>query len=397
MSTTLLPPGANSALSSSAGSVLVFHDDDAALDVNLTAFLLDETGRVLGDAGLVYYNQPVGPAGEAAWIAPSAEGGIRSHRLDFDLGKLGAGLAKIAVSLTEDAGPGFAAVRNLRAEIRTGDTAVGLSPGAFTNEKGIVVAELYLNKGAAKVRSVWRGFEAGLDGLCRNFGVEVAEETATSSPVPPPTPAPAVFTPNFQKVTGAVNLSKNSAPVIIEKTREITATISWKSGTDYDVYALVLLNDGRQIDVATFGADGVLPLTSFDNGAVEHMGDVGRGGEGDKEEVLKIRLNDRILAVVPVAYSARSNGTGSFFKYKVTMAIDNNQGTKVTIPAENANQDNKIYTCVPGMILNEPGGAVIVPLEYYSSPKSERRPKVYKREKGNVQVVMDDGPINNYK
>lgn len=390
MSTALLPPGANSPLSSPAGSVYVFHDDDSALDINLTAFLLDEAGRVLGDAGLVYYNQPSGPAEEATWSEPTREGGIRTHRLDFNLDKLGAGLAKIAVTLTEDGGPGFAAVKNLRAEIRAGDEAVGLAPGAFTNEKGIVVAELYLNKGEAKVRSVWKGFDSGLSGLCRNFGVEVAEEPAAATP-------PAAPPPNFQKVTGVVNLSKDSAPVIIEKTREITATISWKSGTDYDVYALVLLNDGRQIDVATFGADGVLPLTSFDNGAVEHMGDVGRGGEGDKEEILKIRLSERILAVVPVAYSAQSNGTGSFFKYKVTMAIDNNQGTKVIVPAENANQDNKIYTCVPGMILNEPGGAVIVPLEYYSRPKSERRPKVYKREKGVVQVVMDDGPINNYK
>lgn len=397
MSTTMLPPGANSALSSPTGSVFVFHDDDSALDVNLTAFLLDEAGRVLGDAGLVYYNQPTGPAGEAGWIAPSSEGGKRSHRLDFDLGKLGTGLAKIAVTLTEDAGPGFASVRNLSAEIRTGGETIGLAPGAFTSEKGIVVAELYLNKGAAKVRSVWKGFDSGLSGLCRNFGVEVAEEAAAPVTPPTPQPPPAISPPNFQKVTGVVNLSKNSAPVIIEKTREITATISWKSGTDYDVYALVLLDDGRQIDVATFGADGILPLTSFDNGAVEHMGDVGRGGGEDKEEVVKIRLNERILAVVPVAYSARSNGTGSFYKYRVTMAIDNNQGTKVIIPAENANQDNKIYTCVPGMILNEPGGAVIVPLEYYSSPKSERRPKVYKKEKGNVQVVMDDGPINNYK
>ncbi len=385
MTTTVLPPGGNSALSALAGAVFVFHDDDPALDVNLTAFLLDETGKTLGDSGLVYYNQPSTPAGEATWEQSTRDAGGRAHRLNFDLSRLGPGLAKIAVTLTEDGGKGFAGVKNLRAEIRVGAETLSLTPGAFTNEKGIVVAELYLNKGAAKVRSVWKGFDSGLDGLCRNFGVEVVEE-----PAPPPAP-------NFQKVTGVVNLTKNSSPVILEKTAEITASISWESGTDYDVYALVLLNDGRQIDVATFGADGVLPQMNYDNGSVVHTGDVGRGGGGRKTEILKIRLNPKICAVVPVAYSARSNGTGSFYRYKVTMTIDNHQGATVVIPAENANQDNKIYTCVPGMILNEAHGAVIVPLEFYSKPKSERRPRVRKSQDGRVEVVMDEGPTNNYK
>jgi tellurite resistance protein TerA len=78
------------------------------------------------------------------------------------------------------------------------------------------------------------------------------------------------------------------------------------------------------------------------------------------------------------------------------MLIDNQQGTAVTITADNANKDDRIYTCVPGMILNTPDGIIIQPLELYSKPSSESRPKLIK-EDGQIKVVMDAGPVNDYK
>ena len=125
-----------------------------------------------------------------------------------------------------------------------------------------------------------------------------------------------------------------------------------------------------------FGAKGTPPLRSFGNGAVEHMGDVRRNSQSTKTEVIKLRLNDDILAVVPVVYSAQSNGTGSFYRYKVSMSIDNNQGTSVTIFAKNANNNDTIYSCVPGILHNTQEGVIISPLELYSKPNSERRPKL---------------------
>jgi tellurite resistance protein TerA len=245
------------------------------------------------------------------------------------------------------------------------------------------------------VRAIWQGFASGLEGLCKNYGVEVEDNPAASTVAPDPTTlSPTV---NLQKVSGKVELSKGQKPVVIEKTPEITASISWCTGTDYDVYALVYTKDGRQVDVATFGADGVPPLQSFDKGAVEHMGDVGRGGGSVKTEIIKIRLKDNILAVVPVAYSAQSNGTGSFHRYKVSMSIDNHRGTTVTIPASHADRNDKVYTCVPGTILNTPHGVVIEPLEFYSKPNSENRLKLVKSENGQIKVLMDIGPVSNYK
>ena len=200
---------------------------------------------------------------------------------------------------------------------------------------------------------------------------------------------------SLRKVTGSVSLTKDDQPVMIERTPLITASVSWKSGTDYDVYALVLTANDGQVDVAMFGADGVPARREY--AGVRHCGDVGRGGGQVKTETIEIRLTPEVLAVVPVAYSAQSNGTGSFRRYKVSLSIDNGQGTTVTIDASHASADDKIYSCVPGMIRQSPAGVIIDPLELYSKRKSEQRPALRVRPEGTVEVVMHAGPKNDYK
>jgi tellurite resistance protein TerA len=345
----------------------------------------------------------MGPGGAATFITPLESSNTKTHRIDFNLKKTPPGITKIAVTLTEENNNTFSSIKNLNAEVRMGSESIHLVPGIFTTENGIVVLELYIRKEEPKVKAVWQGFCSGLNGICKYYGVDVDENAQSASSVPttasPKTPTPPPESPkiNLQKVSGKIELSKASKPVLIKKTPEISASISWKTGTDYDVYALVYTQDGRQIDVATFGASNTPIITNFEHGAVEHMGDVGRQGGSTKTEIIKIRLNDKIVAIVPVAYSAQSNGTGSFHKFKVSMLIDNNDGTAITITADNANKNNGIYTCVPGMILNTPSGVIIKPLELYSKPGSENRPKLIKGNDGDINVIMDAGPINNYK
>lgn len=310
--------------------------------------------------------------------------------MQFDLARLGNTLTKIAVTLTEDNHTGFSNVRNLQAVIETAHDVIELAPVSFEQENGIVVAELYVRNNEAKARAIWRGFNAGLAGLCALYGVDFEEDE------PDAAVEEAVLTVSIEKVTGNINLQKGQKAVIIEKTPVITATVSWQTGTDYDIYALVYTKSGEQVDVAMFGAKSVKPLQRYANGAVEHMGDVGRTNDAVKTEIIKLRLTDDILAVVPVVYSAQSNGTGSFYRYKVSMSIDNHSGTSVTISSENANNNDRIYTCVPGILHNTAQGVMITPLELYSEPKSENRPKLIMKD-GQVAVDMDAGPRNNYK
>jgi tellurite resistance protein TerA len=409
--------GANTTLSSAKGSIKISHEISNSIDVSLTAFLLTDSDKVQGDSGIIFYNQPTSSTGVATLLPSEQVGNTKVHRINFDMDKVPEGITKIAITLTEDQNTGFSNVKNLTAEICTDSTIIQLSPSVFTNENGIVVLELYLRNGQTKAKSIWRGFNSGLEGLCKNYGVEVEADEPSKPAEPQNTSDQSSKTPdstsvaaadhkntqpsksslNLQKVTGKINLEKGQKSVLIDKTPEITATVSWETGTDYDIYALVYNKDGKQIDVAMFGAKGVPPLQSFGNGAVEHMGDVGRSNQAIKTEVIKLRLRDDILAVVPVVYSAQSNGTGSFYRYKVSMSIDNHEGTSVTISANHANNNDKIYTCVPGILYNTPDGVIISPLELYSKPNSEFRPKLKMGSSKMVEVIIDKGPMNDYK
>ncbi len=407
-----LQMGANTVLNSPKGQVSISYEVSSAIDISLTAFLLTDSDLVQGDNGIIFYNQPESATGVATLLPAEISGQLKRHQLNFDMSKVPVGITKMAITLTEDRGIGFSHVKNLQAEIQTGDEVLYLTPVSFTNEKGIVVVELYIRNGETKARSIWRGFDSGLEGLCQLFGVDVEhDEQDVSTPpqkkkkklIDEPAPMkPAskekVAAPiSLEKVQGKISLDKGHKPIIIEKTPEITATVSWESGTDYDIYALVYTKSGKQIDVAMFGAKGVPALKSYGNGAVEHMGDVGRDHESMKTEVIKLRLNDDILAVVPVVYSAQSNGTGSFYRYRVSMSIDNHQGTSVTIHAKHANDNDRIYSCVPGILQNTNDGVIIRPLELYSKPNSERRPKLKMKYSNEIDVLMDKGPINDYK
>ncbi|RST63839.1 tellurium resistance protein [Bacillus pumilus] len=407
-----LQMGANTVLNSPKGQVSISYEVSSAIDISLTAFLLTDSDMVQGDHGIIFYNQPESATGVATLLPAEVSGQLKRHQLNFDMSKVPAGITKMAITLTEDQGSGFSQVKHLQAEIRTGDEVLYLTPVSFTNEKGIVVVELYIRNGDTKARSIWRGFDSGLEGLCKLYGVEVEPDeqdisTPQMAPEKQPIEDPAqtkttakekVAAPiSLEKVQGKISLDKGHKPIIIEKTPEITATVSWESGTDYDIYALVYTKSGKQIDVAMFGAKEIPALKSYDNGAVEHMGDVGRDHESMKTEVIKLRLNDDILAVVPVVYSAQSNGTGSFYRYRVSMSIDNHQGTSVTIHAKHANDNDRIYSCVPGMLQNTNDGVIIRPLELYSKPNSERRPKLKMKSSNEIEVLMDKGPVNDYK
>ncbi|WP_440114714.1 TerD family protein [Paenibacillus sp. QZ-Y1] len=411
-----LQMGANTTLSAAKGSVMISHEISNLIDISLTAFLLTDSDRVQGDHGVIFYNQPTSSSGVATLMPSELVGNTKVHKINFDMSKVPEGITKIAITLTEDNSTGFSNVKNLKAEIDSGNTIIQLTPSSFTNENGIVVLELYLRNGQTKAKSIWRGFDSGLEGLCKLYGVEVeadeqnklsepqtAQNSITKEP-DPTVPVPenknsnhTLSSINLEKVKGNINLDKGQKPVIIDKTPEITATVSWQTGTDYDIYALVYTKNGKQIDVAMFGAAGTPPLKSYGNGIVEHMGDVGRSSQSTKTEVIKLRLNDDILAVVPVVYSAQSNGSGSFYRYKVSMSIDNLSGTSVTISAKNANNNDRIYTCVPGILHNTPDGVIISPLELYSKPDSEFRPKLKMGSSKMVEVEMDKGPLNNYK
>lgn len=311
----------------------------------------------------------------------------------------------------------------------------------LTSETTVLLAEVYRRAGGWKLRNIGQGYATGLAGLATDFGITVDDEPtppphtspapststrppAEGSPAQPPADRPAApagpppgfaTTPgavgptgdghspspppgvNFSK--GAVTLTKGAGPVLLEKAPLVRLRVAWASGADYEAYALVVLSDGKVVHVATFPAAGI-PASPHYRDLVRHLGDRGRGdvqrGGGQTEEIIEVRLAPEIVAVVPVAYSAINNGTGSFHKYRVTLSIESGADS-VSIPADQAKKSSWIFTCVPGIVYNRPEGVLIERLERYSRRFSEHRPTVTLQPDGRVEVRMDKGPVNQFK
>ena len=135
-----LKPGENTTISSSQGRVEVTHAAGNNLDVNLTAFLVTDTGKVVDDSGMVFFNAPVHSSGAATFAPPVARGDTVSHSISFDSSRLPSNITKIAITLTQDGNAGgFEAVKDLRAIVIAGDQTLELAPEPFSQETGIIV------------------------------------------------------------------------------------------------------------------------------------------------------------------------------------------------------------------------------------------------------------------
>ncbi|MTD16455.1 hypothetical protein GIS00_21190 [Nakamurella sp. YIM 132087] len=393
-----------------AGDHTVRVDGAAPGSVDLLVLQLGAAEKVRSDDDLVFFNQPASPEGAVRLTAGDA--------VSVQLGAVPADVGRLAVAVASaDAGaPDLAAVPGLAARIDGPDGELLATAEGLTSERAAVLVELYRHGGGWKLRNVSAGWTEGLAALVGHHGVGVEDP---AGPVADPAPVPVPAGP----VAGAFSLVKGGK-VSIAKSPLITAAISWPPATDYDVYALVRYRDGHCETVSQFGTmtedgepDGLPFSTVTADGAVRHTGDVGRSpgaaatpakkkwGRKAAEppppeqpvtparETIEIRLHPEVVAVLPVAYSAQSNGSGSFFEYRVSMSIDNGAGSTVEVSAAHGNKDPYVYTCVPGIIVNSPDGVLVEALELYSAQGSEHRPLLA----ADLSVQMDAGPVNAFK
>jgi tellurite resistance protein TerA len=201
---------------------------------------------------------------------------------------------------------------------------------------------------------------------------------------------------------GTVTLTKGASHSL-SKNRPLQARITWPALTDYDAGAEIIYKNGTRESIATFptvtaSKQIISPkkLTSR-NGTVRHGGDAVRG-VGTATETITVDPDADIESIAFWAYSAQSNGTGSFREYAVTMEVTDGTDT-VRIDASDASDNPRIYTCVPGMITFTDGVPKVDRLEMYSEPTSENRPGF--RQKGlfkqKTVFVVDGGEKNGFK
>lgn len=260
---TVLNPGANAPLPAGDLNVLIRHGIIPGVDLDVSAFLVTETGRVRSDADMCFYGQPSVAQG-AVVRNESANGEARFTVIPA---LVPAGIEKVLFTATiHENRASFSKLSDITFEA---SGVRGQIPCAGMTETALILAELYQRNGAWKVRVVGQGFNGGLSALAKHLGVDIAEPAPTTvqpPPLPSPTPAPAPSSVSLTKVS----LTKQNSTVSLKKDNgqfgKIRVNLNWKqkekktgffsfgsSNVDLDLGAFVETRDGQKHVIQALG------------------------------------------------------------------------------------------------------------------------------------------------
>lgn len=159
----------------------------SGLDIDASAFLLDENDKVVREEDFIFYGQPESDNG-AVRLEDSIST-IEKQRFITSLENIAGDVQKISFTLTIYEAKlknfTFADVENIKLRIinsKTGEEiAVFPITYSFTKESAIVLGTLYRFSNEWKFHAVGAGFNGGLAYLCEQFGLNVIEEIEASS------------------------------------------------------------------------------------------------------------------------------------------------------------------------------------------------------------------------
>ncbi len=152
-------------------------------DVDASALLLNDRGKVRGDHDFIFYNQPTHPSGAVAHDGKHSTAAGFTDALTVDLTRLEPAVDRVVIAASADGGTfGQAPGLSLVVMDRAGSEIAQFAITDASVETAFVFGELYRRAGAWKFRAVGQGYDSGLRGLAKDFGISVDDE-------PEPSPA----------------------------------------------------------------------------------------------------------------------------------------------------------------------------------------------------------------
>ncbi|PLR98735.1 TerD family protein [Bacillus sp. T33-2] len=362
-------------------------NNGASYDLDASAFLLGPEGKVIDERDFVFYNNPSGGNGSILYSGDNRTGiGVQDdEQIQIHLAAVPMHIHRIAFTVTihdaESKGQHFGNLTNAYIRIINNETQevllyFDLGKG-FSVETAIVAAELYRHNGEWKFNAVASGFHGGLAALCTNFGVKIEEQAPVQQLPPTPMPEPAPIQPVISLTK--IELKKKET-VSIRKSSKITASLMWdKSNKDLDLYCFYITKNGKQGKVyyKDLGSAQSIPFITLD-------GDSRTNGC----ETIIIHKPDEIRFLLFAAYSALSNGIGSFKSMRARAVVDNHSGHTVIAPLLEENK-YAYWVAIAHVDLIDSQNMKISHVESYSKRHVENSPVLYP----DGSFKMDVGPI----
>ncbi len=169
------------------------------LEVDMSAFLLDQTGKCKSDSDIVFYGNTSGRGQAVIHSGKSEKNGLVGEGLKIELPNMPIDVETMAVTLSiyeaEQRQQDFSMVESISATVLDGITGNEIChfpiSWNFTIETAIVVCEIYKKNGEWRFNAVGAGYQGGLASLCNSFGLDVNDEGESGSqPVISEPPAP---------------------------------------------------------------------------------------------------------------------------------------------------------------------------------------------------------------
>lgn len=158
--------------------------DGADFDLDASAFLLGENGKVLNDQDFVFYGNLVHSSNSVKHLGDNltGEGDGDDEQLTVDLTLIPENIHKVTFTVTiydsEGRRQNFGQVSNAYIRIVdeiTNEEILNYDLGEdFSIETAVVVGEIYRHNGEWKFNAIGSGFSGGLSALCGNYGVQVS-------------------------------------------------------------------------------------------------------------------------------------------------------------------------------------------------------------------------------
>lgn len=225
--------------------------------VDVSAFRLYASGKVNGDADMVFYGQTTN---DDRTIIYATAGNSTSFTVD--LTRLRPDVDRIAFTATCEGQQTIAHLQHLSIQVDANNNVVANGHVDINGrtEAALILGELYRRNGSWKFRFIAQGFNGGLKPLAEYFGVDIAD----------PEPAPAPSSVNLSKVS----LTKEKPAISLTKKDDfgkIRINLDWhresksggsgllgglfggNKGIDLDIGAFVELQDGYKSVIQALG------------------------------------------------------------------------------------------------------------------------------------------------
>ena len=295
-----LTPGANTSVSAGVQTVTITYTPVAGADLDVSAFLLTDTGKVRGDNDMCFFGQQSVNNGAVKLVESAAGRTVFSLNLEA----IDQAVEKVALTATiYENKAKFAAFPVLNVSVSGGIEAP--IPTQGMQETALILGEFYRRQGAWKFRCVAQGFAGGLAPLAQHFGVDIAAPAPSAAPTPAPAPVvpPAAPAPASKVNLSKITLDKQRPSISLDKKDgdfgEIKINLNWNrssqnsggggffaslrgksGGIDLDVGCLYEMENGSKGAVQALGnAFGDFRDAPF----IQLMGDDRTGSVSDGE------------------------------------------------------------------------------------------------------------------